>query len=373
VDEPRDDPSYFEVGSEQVRLLLDGRESLVAMLAAIASAKREVLLEMYWIGDDIVGHAFLAALTDAASRGVKVHVVFDAIGSLAIGLPFFAPLIARGGNVREYNAISPWNLGIVEVRDHRKLLVVDGARAFTGGVNLAKQWAPVEAGGDGWRDDMIEVVGRTANELRTFFFGTWRRLTAQRNPPDLVPIPRTSTRRVSVLSSRNRRHRIHGEYVRRIKRAKKSVDIANPYFVPDFRVMRALMHACKQRVRVRILVPERNDIPILRYAQNGLLERLLRRGVEIYALPGAMMHQKTAIIDDAWVTIGSYNLDERSLRKNLELNVAVEDVPFATYVRERSFDGDVKSAHRIELTHFTERGIVARATEQLALVFRRLF
>jgi len=125
-------------------------------------------------------------------------------------------------------------------RDHRKLLVVDGARAFTGGVNLARQWAPVEAGGDGWRDDMIEVVGETASELRTFFFGTWRRLTAQRNPPDLVPIPRTPRRRISVLSSRNRRHRIHREYVRRIRRAKHSVDIANPYFVPDFRVMRAL-------------------------------------------------------------------------------------------------------------------------------------
>ncbi len=367
-----EEPKYFAVDDERVRLLLDGKQSLVAMLEAIASARREILLEMYWIGDDIVGHAFVGALTDAANRGVTVRVVFDAIGSLAIGLPFFAPLLARGGLVREYNTISPWTMGVVEVRDHRKLLVVDGERAITGGVNLAKQWAPIEAGGDGWRDDMIEVIGQTAAELRTFFFGTWHRLTRERNPPGLSPIPRQPTRRVSVLSSRNRRHRIHRAYVRRIRRAEKSVDIANPYFVPDFIVMRALLAARRHGVRVRIMVPERSDIPLLRYAQNGLLERLLRRGVEIYALPGPMMHQKTAIIDDAWVTIGSYNLDERSLRKNLELNVAVEDATFATYVREHSFDADAKSARRIDLTHFSERGLLTRATEQLALVFRRL-
>ena len=367
-----EDPRYFTVGDERVRLLLDGKQSLVAMLGAIASAKREVLLEMYWIGDDIVGHAFLSALTDAANRGVRVLVVFDAVGSLAIGLPFFTPLVQHGGLVREYNAITPWNLGVLEVRDHRKLLVVDGERAITGGVNLAKQWAPIETGGDGWRDDMIEVLGQTAAELRTFFYGTWRRLTRERSPVGLSPIPRTSTRRVSVLSSRNRRHRIHRAYIRRIRSAQHSVEIANPYFVPDFLVMRALLAARRHGVRVRIMVPERSDIPLLRHAQNGLLERLLRRGVEIYALPGPMMHQKTAIIDDAWVTIGSYNLDERSLRKNLELNVAVEDAAFAAYVRERSFDEDVKTAHRIVLANFSERGIVTRATEQLALVFRRL-
>lgn len=367
-----DSPSYMAVDDERVRLLCDGKEALVAMLEAIANARREILLEMYWIGDDIVGHAFLDALTDAANRGVSVRVVFDSIGSLAIGIPFFLPLLARGGMVREYNAVTPWSLGIAEVRDHRKLLVVDGQRAFTGGVNLAKQWAPVEAGGEGWRDDMIEIVGQTAAELRTFFFGTWRRLTSERNPRDLVPIPRVASRRVSVLSSRNRRHHIHREYVRRIRSARQSVDIANPYFVPDFRVMRALMAARRHGVRVRVLLPERSDIPILRHAQNGLLERLLRRGVEIYALPGPMMHQKTAIIDDTWVTIGSYNLDERSLRKNLELNVAVQDATFARYVRERSFDGDAGTARRIELSHFTQRGFLARATEQLALVFRRL-
>lgn len=367
-----DGPRFFDVGNERVRLLQDGKESLVAMLDAIANAKRDVLLEMYWIGDDIVGHSFLAALTDAASRGVSVRVVFDAVGSLAIGLPFFVPLLRRGGLVREYNAISPWSLGVLEVRDHRKLLVVDGERAFTGGVNLAKQWAPTEAGGDGWRDDMIEVRGQTAAELRTYFYGTWRRLTRHRNPPDLARIPRMTTRPVSVLSSRARRRRIHRAYVRRIRGAKRTVDIANPYFVPDFLVMRALFAARRNGARVRILVPERSDIPLLRYAQNGLLERLLRRGVEIYALPGAMMHQKTAIIDDEWVTIGSYNLDERSLRKNLELNVAVEDAPFATYVRQTSFDGDVRVARRVDRAHFARRGLLERATEQLALVFRRL-
>jgi cardiolipin synthase len=367
------EPRWFTVGGDRVRLLRNGIEAFPAMLAAIANARREILLEMYWIGNDIVGHSFVAALANAAKNGLDVKVVYDAIGSLAVGLDFFLPLLRAGGKVREYNSLSSWNLAGLENRDHRKLLVTDGDAAFLGGINLAREWAPLEVGGGGWRDDMLAVEGLAASELRTLFYKTWKKIAKERGPEDLIPLQHSRSRPVWVLASQRRRNRsIHREYVSRIRHAQRSIEIANPYFVPDRKVQNALAAAVSRGVRARVLVPETSDVPIVQYAQQALFEKILSAGVEVYSMPGPMMHQKTAIIDDAWVTVGSYNLDERSLRKNLEVNVAVDDATFATHVREL-FDADVAIARRVELVLWRQRGFVQRAAESVALALRRLF
>jgi cardiolipin synthase len=364
---------WFKVGGDRVRLHRNGKEAFPAMLEAIATAKREILLEMYWIGDDIVGHSFVAALTHAAKHGIDVKVVYDAIGSLSVGLDFFMSLLRAGGKVREYNSLSSWNIAAVENRDHRKLLVVDGDLAFLGGINLAREWAPIEVGGGGWRDDMLAVEGLAAAELRTLFYKTWKKVAKERGPDDLIPLQHSRSRPVWVLSSQRRRKRsIHREYVSRIRHAQRSIEIANPYFVPDRKVQGALAGAVSRGVRARVLVPETSDVPMVQYAQQALFEKLLSCGVEVYSMPGPMMHQKTAIIDDSWVTVGSYNLDERSLRKNLEVNVAIDDESFATHVRDL-FDKDVAGARRVELVLWRQRGLVQRAAESVALALRRIF
>ena len=222
------------------------------------------------------------------------------------------------------------------MRDHRKLLVVDGSHGFTGGINLAAPWLPPDEGGAGWRDDMIEVRGEAAQELRTLFFHTWRKLTGESPPPDVRPLSRRRTRPVWVLASQWRDAAQHAPRVRRAHpaRARERVDIANSYFVPDRRVRaRPLPRRRARRARARARAREERR-PVVQFAVEALFDTLLRHGVEIYVLPGTMLHAKTAIIDDAFTTIGSYNLDERSWRKNLEVNLAVEDPRFARHVRD---------------------------------------
>ncbi|MCL2778950.1 MAG: phospholipase D-like domain-containing protein [Polyangiaceae bacterium] len=377
---------WFRIGTDEVRLLRDGVEAFPAMLEAIASARREILLEIYWVSADAVGETFRTILASRARAGVTVRVIYDAVGSFGTPEGFWKPLEDAGGEVREFHPLSPFRpsfrLAQVEQRDHRKILVVDDVVGFTGGVNLARPWLPVEDGGQAWRDDMVEVRGHVASELRTLFYKTWRRLWlrnlpqsgGQRGAPKgLVPLSRKPTGSIYVLASlRRSRRSLRREYIRRMKLAGRTIDIANSYFVPDRAMRNALCHAVLRGVRVRVLVPQKCDVAIVQFAIEAMYEGLLRRGVEVYCHAGPMMHAKTAIIDDRFVTIGSYNLDERSRTKNLEVNVAVNDEAFATYVR-RWFDRDLEKATRIDLYEWRARPLARRAVESIAYALRKLW
>ncbi len=378
---------WFKVGDDEVRLLRDGVEALPAMLAAIASARREILLEMYWIGHDAVGTKFREALTEKAREGVTVRVIYDAVGSLGLTPSFWDPLVRAGGEVREYHPLSPlrpaFDLSLIEQRDHRKILVVDGTRGFTGGLNLARPWLPVDDGGEGWRDDMIEVVGNASQELRTLFYKTWRRMGFRRLPQDplrslnvpadLVPLSKHPRGRVYVLASlRRSRRNLRREYLARLNRAQRSIEIANSYFLPDRNVRNALYRAVLRGARVRVLVPSKSDVAVVQYALEAMYESLMRNGVDIYCHSGPMMHAKTTIIDDRWAMIGSYNLDERSRTKNLEVNIAVEDEAFALYVR-RWFDRDLENAVQMDLYEWRARPLVRRGLEYMAYALRKLW
>jgi cardiolipin synthase len=343
---------WFRVDADEVCLLRDGEEAFPAMLDAIGAAEKEVLLEMYWVSPDAVGLRFLDALAARARAGVAVRVIYDAVGSIAITPGFWASLVRAGGQVVPFHAVFPLRntltLDMLERRDHRKMLVVDAKIGFIGGINLSREWLPTEDGGDGWRDDMIGVRGEVGHELRALFFDTWRRATLSAAPPDLRPIRRHRSRRVFVLANPWRKRRdIRREYLNRVYFAKARIDIANPYFVPNRSVRGALIHAADRGVRVRVLVPERGDVRIVQFA------------VE-------------AIIDDSFATIGSYNLDERSWRKNMEVNLAVEDEAFARHVRAW-FEEDCRTARRIELADWRARPTARRAFEWIAYGLRRLW
>jgi len=371
------DAPWFSVGGDSVRLLRDGVQAFPAMLQAIGSARREVLLEMYWVGDDAVGASFREALVERARAGVRVCVIYDALGSIGITPAWWRPLFAAGGRAVEFHSISPldprFQLERLEMRDHRKLLVVDGADGFTGGINLALPWLPTGPRDTAWRDDMVQVRGEAAQELRTLFFRTWRRLTRERPPGDVLTLRRRRDRPVWVLASQWRfRRSIHREYLVRINRARERIDIANSYFVPDRNVRSALYRAVRRGVAIRVLVPSTGDVPVVQLAVEALFESLLRRGVRIWALPGPMLHAKTAIIDDRFTTIGSFNLDQRSWRKNLEVNLAVEDARFAQHVR-RWFELDLERATPVDLEAWRQRSLSRRGLEWASYALRKLW
>jgi cardiolipin synthase A/B len=344
---------WVGVGDTRVRLLRDGAEAFPAMLAAIGNARSEVLAEFYWWAADGTGTKFRDALIERARGGVQVRVIFDSVGSLWTEDAFFDPLREAGAEVHEYHPISPlssrFRLGRLFMRDHRKILVVDGSTGFTGGMNLVDLWAPVEWKGENWRDDVVEVNGPTALELRAVFFDTWRRC-GQRPPAGVHRLPWVPTSDAFVLANRSalgNRRQIRSFYLSKLGRARKQVDIANAYFVPDRRVHRALATAAKRGAEVRILIPQGGDIPVVQLAMEHAAASLLRKGVRFWVYPGRMMHSKVAVIDGSFVTIGSYNLDHQSLRFNLECNLAVIDEVFARQVRA-GFERDLQEAVPLE-------------------------
>jgi len=367
--------TWFDVGADSVSFLRDGVEAFPAMLEAIRKAETEVLMEMYWISADACGTKFRDALVERAAAGVSVRVVWDPLGSLGTPNSWWDPLRKAGGHVAEYHGLIAFahdlKLGRLEHRDHRKLIVVDWLIGFVGGLNISCEWLPSNEGGGGWRDDAVAVRGAAASELRSLFFETWRRMTRERHR-EIQPFPAKRARPVWVLANNWRRRRgIRREYLFRIRNAKLSVDIANSYFIPDAGVRRALFAAVARGARVRVLVPAHGDVPIVQYAVEALFEQLLKQGVEVYSLGGPMLHSKTAVVDD-FATVGSYNLDERSWRKNLEVNLAVEDAAFADHVRQ-SFDIDVSHAVRIDLASWQKRGVLRRSLEAVSFAMRKLW
>jgi cardiolipin synthase A/B len=362
------------VPGNAVRLLKDGREAFPAMLEAIAQARRQVLLEMYWFGSDRVGRRFAEALIEARKRGVEVAVIYDSVGSITADAAMFTELEQQGIKLFEYHPVAPWRRRFqfsftrLSHRDHRKILVVDGNIGFTGGINLADQWAPLEEEGGAWRDDMMRIEGPAVEGLSRCFHRVWRRY-------ELPPLARLHAGPVTVadggrllpvriLGERYFRHRheIARDYASRLYSAKKRVFIANSYFVPDGSIRRALVRAAKRGVDVRVLVPAHSDVEAVKFAGRAQYARLLEAGVRIFEWQDGMFHSKTAVIDGLWCTTGTFNFDYMSLRQNLEVNASVLDAQLAAEV-EQAFRDDLLRAREIEMAEIVFRSLSDRLLE----------
>lgn len=365
---------YVSVGPDRIRLLRNGEYALPVFYEAIAAATREILLEMYWIGADRVGRQVRDLLVERAKAGVAVRVVYDAFGSIGLPEDFFSPLIDAGGAAIPFHALWPFSrtfrIGRLDQRDHRKILVVDGERMFIGGLNLTVQWHPENDGGGGWRDDVVELIGPTAGEGRSVFFKTWKWLTGEPPPNDVRPLPRTPGAIGLFTSQRGGKRNLRAELLRLFNKAHTTIDISNPYFVPDFRMRRALYRARQRGVHVRILLPVAGDVPLVQSAAEGLFDKFLRNGIDLYQWQSPFMHNKTMLIDGETTIIGSFNFDERSVR-NLELNIKIRDRVFNA-IALRGFEEDIEKAHRIDLSEWRRRSLTRQAVESFALSFRRL-
>jgi cardiolipin synthase len=366
---------FHEVGPNRVRLLRDAA-GLVAMLEAIVEAKEEILLEMYWFHLDRTGLEFRDALVERARAGVSVRVSYDAIGSLGAPSSMWTPLIEAGGEVFEFAPVSPFrrrfNVSRVTFRDHRKILVVDRKRGFTGGVNIGDPWRAAERGGAGWRDDSIEVVGPVAQDLRALFFETWRR-SGRKESPHVRRLPRKTEGDVVVLANQlthGRRRGIRHAYLSGLRQAQKRIDIANAYFLPGPTFLLAMRKARRRGVEIRILIPGTSDVWLVSLAVAWLVATLVKSDIRVFAFRGRVLHSKTALFDERTVTIGSSNLDMRSMRYNLECNVAVHDANFARTVRA-SFELDLESSVELSVDGWRQRPLWIRVLAWFAYLFRQ--
>ncbi len=375
-----EDRPLFRVGSllgntqategNRVRLFSRGAEAIDAKLAAIARAERSVHAEYYLVRDDVTGHQFRRALIDAAARGARVRLLVDGFGSLAVGpaweralagggvqLARFLPIAALGAGLssRWFGAFQ-WNL-----RNHRKILVIDGQVAFTGGVNVGDDVRE-------WRDTHLRIEGPAVAALQSMFIEDWEFATG-RAVDDGLDFPTSEADHeaeaiVEVVGSGPDRHTeaIHRVFFSAIANARTRVALTTPYFVPDRALMVALATAALSGVEVQLLVPAHSNHRVTWAAGRAYYDELLEAGVQIWEYQPGLVHAKTILVDRRVALIGSANLDNRSFRLNFEVHTIIRSAAVAASL-EAIFEADLARSVRLDRAAFAQRGLRARVAE----------
>lgn len=355
-------------------LLPDGERFYPRMLEAIASARHTLLLEMYLFESGQVADRFIAALCEAATRGVAVFALLDHYGAAGLRSTDRQRLIQAGIHLCDYNPLRLRRLRENLPRDHRKLLLVDAACGFVGGAGITDAFAPDTHGQRAWRETMLEARGPVLSDWRVLFASVWRHHSAvplPTPPPLLASVPPrpgaatpgAHTGRISYSAGPGHQE-LKRNLINWIRGARQRVWITTAYFIPSRKLRRALYRAARRGVEVRLLLPgPHTDHPGVRHAGRRFYARLLRHGVAIHEYQPRFLHQKVVLCDDR-VSIGSSNLDRWNLRWNLEANQDIDDAGFAREVHTM-LEHDFLHAQRIQLEHWQQRPWYRRALERI--------
>jgi cardiolipin synthase A/B len=358
------------IAGNALTLLQNGDSFYPAMLTAIDEAEQSITIEayIYWAGN--IGRRFADSLAARARAGITVKILLDAVGSASIGADILGVLESSGCQVAWYNPIRWYTLGRFNNRTHRKSLIVDGRIAFTGGAGIADHWCGNARGPEEWRDTQVRLEGPAVVPLQSGFAHNWQQttgelLTGECFYPCISPAGPLAVQ--TLLSSpETGGSNVRTMYYLSIVCARRAIYIANPYFVPDPVAIDTLVEARQRGVDVRIMVSGiRNDNWVARHNSVRLYGRLLAAGIEIQEYNRSMLHQKTMVVDDVWVTIGTTNFDNRSFAHNEESNVCAFDRPLAVQLR-RTFLDDLPACDAMTLEKWRRRGTWARAQELIA-------
>lgn len=360
----------------RISVLCDGDEVFEAMWRAIGEARHSVFLDIYIFEPDRVGKRMLAELTSAAERGCEVVLMVDSFGSHRLSAADLAPLQAAGGKVHAFNPLFRARSRFSRlVRNHRKVLAVDGRIAFCGGMNIGEDYAGKQYGTGLFCDTQLVLVGPCARDLALLTAALAAETTGYR--PALPPMDgdahASDGSLVLILESDVARQReaIQKALRTTISRALERCYLSSPYFVPPRRLVRRLVHAARRGVDVRVLTAGRSDVPLVRLASQHLYGRLLRGGVRIYEMTQRTLHSKAVTIDGVFATVGSFNLDHWSHRRNLEVNVGVLDRATAVEL-EKSFQTNLEGSFEVQLATWERRSPLERFVHWLAYQILRI-
>ncbi len=337
-----------------VQLLVDGGEKYPALLDDIAGARDHVHLEYYIYEPDHSGTALRDALVARARDGVKVRVLLDAMGSKKASARFFKPLTDAGGELAWFHPTRPWMLWKrpwVNLRNHRKIVVVDGRVGYVGGINITDE-QDERVRSDAYRDLHLRLEGDAVRPLQVLFVEDWAYATADREfvgavaramPPEHPGPILTQVLASGPDSSWEAIHRVH---VGAIHAARERVWLATPYFVPGEAAMMALTSAALGGLDVRLLVPKMSDSRLVTYCVRSYFDELLAAGVKVYEYGPRMLHSKALLVDDHLALVGSANFDHRSFRLNFEVSVLFDDAGMAAEL-ERQIEREFAHAPRV--------------------------
>ena len=370
----------------RVTLLQDGAATFPAVFNAIKRARDHINVETYILEDDEVGNQFANLLIEKQTAGIQVNLMYDSVGSIDTPKAFFARLTDSGVNVVEFNPVNPltakagWN---VNHRDHRKLMIIDGDTAFTGGVNISSVYsggslrqttaAKPEARAP-WRDTHMQIEGPVVAEFQKLFIASWEKQKGNALAPKNY-FPKTTAQGQEIVraigsSPDEPGSLIYATLISAIRNAESAVNITNAYFVPDPQLLTALTDAAQRGVNVRLLLPSHSDSWLTLHVGRSHYEELLAAGVKIYERRDRILHAKTAMIDGVWSTVGSTNLDWRSFLNNDEVNAVILSNDFATQMKV-AFERDIAQSNAITLSNWRNRPLSLRMRETFARLWQR--
>ena len=345
--------------AENVRILCNAEEFYPALATRIREARHHIHIEFYIWQADETGARFLQLLTEAACRGVTVRLLLDGVGSHGLAEHLLGDYRKAGGNFSWFQSLDPLrNRFFLNLRNHRKLQIIDGTVAFVGGMNIGREHEGLDAGSGHWRDVQVEVTGPVACELQEVFADDWFFATDEKLAgPECFPAGRTATHHPVhiVLGGPDRRNEpISKSIVSLLNEASERVWIATGYFVPDDILLAALELAASRGVDVRLLISEKSDHPLLVTVGRSYYAELLAAGVHIFEYSAGIYHSKIAVADDQWGMVGSANLDYRSMRLNFELNLLLHSVA-QNAVLARILERDFGLCREIQPATFARR------------------
>ena len=347
------------LGGNRATTLVNGDMIFPAMLEALRSAKRSITIEMYiyWSGN--IGKAFAEVLAERSRAGVKVHVLIDSVGSGKLDESLISQMEEAGVEVKRYNPPRFYTIGRFNNRTHRKLVVVDGAIGFTGGVGIADQWTGAAQDPEHWRDTHFRIEGPVVAQMQGAFMDNWTEVTGRVLHGDdyFPPLAPVGAQRAQVFTSSpgGGSDSMQLMYLLSIAAARRSIELSASYFVPDNVEVNTLVEAMKRGVAVRIIVPgTRTDSEIVRRASRARWGDLLEAGARIYEYQPTMFHCKVMVVDGMWTSVGSTNFDNRSFAVNDEANLNIYDREFAQE-QVRIFEEDLKRSRQVTLEEWRNR------------------
>jgi len=355
----------IQSGYQDFTLFFEGDELYQAMLDDIAEAHTSIRLESYIFASDEIGWRFANALADRAANGVDVRLHLDAAGFLSWGADKLKNWLRNQGiQLRVFHRwrwSDPWRYN---QRNHRKLLVVDNNNVYLGGFNIHRESSRQSYGNTRWRDSHLRLSGTTAVLAGILFDDFWngkrRQLAIEEHAVNIL-IPNFNRSCKQVLKCL---------YTDSFNNAQQSLYLTTPYFVPDHRTQKHLQAAARRGVDVRLLVPRKNDQRLVQWASRAAYAKLLDAGVRVYEYLPRMLHAKTAVVDGSWATLGTANLDYRSLFVNYEINLATRDFALCKQL-DTQFSIDLNESVEICTHQWAKRHWSAQLAELIGWLARR--
>mgnify|MGYP002651543182 CR=1 FL=1 len=362
-------PSVLQ--GNEVQDLENGVEIFPAMLEAIQGAQRNINFETYIYWSGTVGKQFADALAERARAGVTVNVLVDWAGAIKMDDALLDEMEKAGVNIHKYRPLKWYNLGRLNNRTHRKLLIIDGELAFTGGVGIADSWSGNAQDPDHWRDLHFRVRGPVVSHFQAAFNDNWIKTTGiVLNGPEYFPALPTAGEmdaHMFIASPAGGSESMHLMYLMAIAAAEHTIDLQAAYFVPDDLIIQALIAARHRGVRIRVIVPGKHiDSTTVKLASKAHWGELLMAGAEVYEYQPTMMHNKMLIVDKLMVSVGSTNFDVRSFRLNDEASLNIYNRDFAARMTE-VFEDDIKPTVRYTYQMWKERPLKEKLFEKFVL------